>query len=175
MSAVEAESGFERPQQARKVALRAISGDAAGRLASESDRKMIEATNAAVELFAAKWKVDLIYLLAAGVNRHGRLQDHLLVSKKVLTDALRSLQRDGLVQRQVFDESPVRVEYSLTPLGRSLTAPLFELSEWSERYFRHVREARADDDGAKRLEPATVEPPPRFTAWFQVQGDRRVA
>jgi len=175
VSADEAASGFERSEQARKVALRAIPGDAAGQLASASDRKMIEATNSAVELFAAKWKIDLIYLLAAGVNRHGRLQDHLLVSKKVLTDALRSLQRDGLVQRQVFDEIPVRVEYSLTPLGRSLTGPLYELYEWSERYFRHVREARADEEEATMLEPATVESPPRFTALFQVQSDRRVA
>src|SRR6266511_3055787 len=107
-----------------RPALHALSGGAA---AEPSDREMIEGTVAALALFSAKWKVDLIFLLAAGVRRHGRLNDHLLVSKKVLSEALKSLERDGLVKRQVFAEMPVRVEYSLTPLGRSLTGPLYAI------------------------------------------------
>jgi DNA-binding HxlR family transcriptional regulator len=157
-----------------KPALRSIDGQAEDQLASASDRAMIEATTAAVELFAAKWKVDLLYLLAAGVHRHGRLHAHLLVSKKVLSDALRSLQRDGLVHRRVFDERPVRVEYSLTPLGRSLTAPLFALYEWSERYFDDVLAARADHHDSDGCD-ARINELPRFKASFQVRADRRAA
>src|SRR5919198_4583383 len=108
----------------RPPALHAIQGGAEA-AATANDREMIEATVAAVELFSAKWKLDLLYLLAAGIRRHGQLHGHLLVSKKVLSDALRALERDGLVHRRVFAERPVRVEYSLTPLGRSLTGPLF--------------------------------------------------
>jgi len=136
--------------------------------ASGSDREMIEATAAAVELFSAKWKVDLLYLLAAGVRRHSRLHDHLLVSKKVLSDALRGLERDGLVYRQVFAERPVRVEYSLTPLGRSLTAPLFALYEWADDHLEEVLAARAEHErthGGEALRGDTI---PRFKAAFQV-------
>jgi DNA-binding HxlR family transcriptional regulator len=157
-----------------KPALRAISGQAEDQQATATDRAMIEATTAALELFAAKWKVDLLYLLAAGVHRHGRLHAHLLVSKKVLSDALRSLQRDGLVHRRVFDERPVRVEYSLTPLGRSLTAPLFALYEWSERHYDEVLAARADHDDSDACD-ARISELPRFKASFQVRVDRWAA
>ena len=110
--------------------------------ASANDREMIEATNAALALFGAKWKVDVLYLLAAGVRRRYVLHDHLLVSKRVLTEVLRSLERDGLVQRHVRGDGPLRVDYTLTPLGRSLTAPLFALYEWANEHAEHVSSAR---------------------------------
>jgi DNA-binding HxlR family transcriptional regulator len=137
-----------------------------------TDRDMIEATNAAVALFSAKWKVDLLFLLAAGVRRHARLGDHLLVSKKVLSDALKSLERDGLVRRQVFDEMPIRVEYSLTPLGRSLTVPLFAIWEWSDAHFGAVLEARGTSDARSGIAPAPSVDRPHFSAAFQVRGHR---
>jgi DNA-binding HxlR family transcriptional regulator len=137
--------------------------------ASTSDRQMMEATAAAVGLVSAKWKVELLYLLAARVRRHGRLQGHLLVSKKVLSETLKSLERDGLVSRRVFAEVPVRVEYSLTPLGRSLTGPLFALCEWAEEHFDEVVAAREEYD-SKKAEPAgRRDDPPRFTAAFQIR------
>jgi DNA-binding HxlR family transcriptional regulator len=130
---------------------------------------MIEATAEAVGLFSAKWKVDLLFLLAAGVRRHARLHDHLLVSKKVLTEALRSLERDGLIQRHVFADSPVRVEYTLTPLGRSLTAPLFALWEWADERLELVLAARREFDLRKGGCPEQVSELPRFSAAFQVR------
>jgi DNA-binding HxlR family transcriptional regulator len=151
-------------------ALHAVAADNDG-LASESDREMMEATAAAVGLIAAKWKVELLYLLAARVRRHGKLHGHLLVSKKVMSDALRSLERDGLIRRQVFAEVPVRVEYSLTPLGRSFTGPLLVLFEWAEEHLPEVLEAREDYDRRGEL-PAARERAPRFTAAFQVVRDR---
>src|SRR3954451_14228816 len=134
--------------------------------ASVTDREMMEATAAAVALVASKWKVELLYLLAARVRRHGRLHHHLLVSKKVMSEALKSLERDGLVSRTVFAEVPPRVEYALTPLGRSLTAPLFALFEWSEEHLPEVVEARAAYDRRKGLSPARDETP-RFTVAFK--------
>jgi DNA-binding HxlR family transcriptional regulator len=152
-----------------RPALRAIPGERADDVASASDREMIQATSMAVELFAAKWKIDILYLLAANVRRHSRLHDHLIVSKKVLSAALRALERDGLVRREVFDEIPVRVEYSLTPLGRSLTGPLFALYEWGERHRGDVEAARAAHDRKRGSTPAEVEAHPRFSAAFQTQ------
>jgi DNA-binding HxlR family transcriptional regulator len=137
--------------------------------ASTSDRQMMEATAAAVGLVSAKWKVELLYLLAARVRRHGRLQGHLLVSKKVLSETLKSLERDGLVSRRVFAEVPVRVEYSLTPLGRSLTGPLFALCEWAEEHFDEVVAAREEYDSKKAEPTGRRDDPPRFTAAFQIR------
>jgi DNA-binding HxlR family transcriptional regulator len=136
-----------------------------------SDRRMMEATAAAVGLVSAKWKIELLYLLAAGVRRHGRLHDHLLVSKKVLSEALKSLERDGLVSRKVYDEIPVRVEYSLTPLGRSLTGPLFALYEWAEARFEAVVEAREDYDVRRGAIAESSLVTPRFTASFELRRD----
>jgi DNA-binding HxlR family transcriptional regulator len=65
------------------------------------------------------------------------------VSKKVMTDTLRTLEHDGLVVRRIFAEVPVRVEYSLTPLGWTLTGPLLALSEWAEAHSREVADARS--------------------------------
>jgi hypothetical protein len=97
----------KRPEPAQRPVLRAIRGGAAdaNRLASSSDREMIESTVAALEVFTAKWKVELLYLRAAGVRRLKHLHEHLLVSKKVLGDALKALERDGLVRRSVYAET----------------------------------------------------------------------
>jgi DNA-binding HxlR family transcriptional regulator len=136
-----------------------------------TDRDMIEGTNAAVALFSAKWKVDLLFLLGAGVRRHARLGDHLLVSKKVLSDALKSLERDGLVRRRVFDETPIRVEYSLTPLGRSLTVPLFAIWEWADAHFGAVLEAREACDVRAGRASSPPSDRPHFSAAFQIRSE----
>lgn len=141
--------------------------------ASAADREMMESTVAAVGLLSGKWKVELIYLVAARVRRHGRLHDHLNVSKKVLSETLKALERDGLVRRQVFAEVPVRVEYSLTPLGRSLTGPLLALCEWTEEHFDEVLAAREEYD-RRNGRPSAQDASPRFTAEFQVRREDRL-
>jgi len=134
--------------------------------ASPGDRQTIEATLSALDLVASKWKVDVIVLLASGVRRHGRLHDHLVVSKKVLTETLRGLERDGLVRREVFAEVPARVEYTLTPLGWSFTAPLLALCEWAEEHTSEVADARERYDGGV---PAPETHSPRFSAAFRIR------
>jgi DNA-binding HxlR family transcriptional regulator len=64
----------------------------------------------------------------------------------MLTQTLRSLERDGLVTREMFPEIPPRVEYTLTPLGRSLDAPLQAMRAWAETNIAAVREAQAAFD-----------------------------
>jgi DNA-binding HxlR family transcriptional regulator len=91
-----------------------------------------------------RWKVYLLFLMARGIHRHSRLLDGLPgASKKVMTDTLRALERDGLVTRRVLAEVPVRVEYSLTPLGWSVTEPLMALSEWGNDHAREIARARS--------------------------------
>jgi DNA-binding HxlR family transcriptional regulator len=104
---------------------------------------MIDRTRAARDLLASKWKVDLLYLLARGGQRYSRLYDNLRgTSKKMLTDSLRGLERDGLVERSVHAEVPVRVEYSLTALGWAATELLMTLAEWADAHLGDVEQAR---------------------------------
>ena len=95
-----------------------------------------------------KWTVLVVGLLEAGPVRFNRLRAALPgISQKVLTSTLRSLERDGLVHRQVTLEVPVRVEYSLTALGASLSQPLSALRTWTDAHFAEVVTAREAYEG----------------------------
>ena len=108
-----------------------------------SERELVGRIEQTLELLHGKWKVHLIFLMAHGVHRHCRLLDCLPgASKKMMTDTLRALERDGLVTRRIFAEVPLRVEYSLTPLGWTLTDPLMALAEWQEAHAHEAVEAR---------------------------------
>jgi DNA-binding HxlR family transcriptional regulator len=110
--------------------------------ARPEDFEMIELAREALDLLHAKWKLDLLCLMASGIRRHARLFDNLPgISKKVLTDALRGLQHDGLVTRHIYAEVPARVEYTLTPLGWSLTEVLMSLYEWASEHVGEVKAA----------------------------------
>src|SRR5438876_11619443 len=110
---------------------------------THQDLEMIERTRAARDLLSSKWKVDLLYLLARGVHRYSRLYDNLKgASKKMLTDSLRGLERDGFVERTAYAEVPVRVEYSLTALGWSATELLMALADWADDHLAVVEQAR---------------------------------
>jgi DNA-binding HxlR family transcriptional regulator len=110
---------------------------------SRSDLDLIDGADSALGVLRGRWKVHLLVFMARGIHRHSRLLRCLPgVSKKVMTDALRALERDGLVGRRVFAEVPVRVEYSLTPLGWTIAEPLMALSEWGEAHAFAVDEAR---------------------------------
>jgi DNA-binding HxlR family transcriptional regulator len=93
---------------------------------------MIQRTHAVLELIAGRWSVDVVYLLAGGTRRYSEiLYDVGEISKKTLTQTLRTLEANGLVTRHAYPEVPVRVEYSLSPLGWSLTRLLMDIYEWS--------------------------------------------
>ena len=128
----------------REVALlRDPSGHARG--STRSDLDLIEHVDRALEVLHGKWKVHLVFCMARGVRRHGKLLECLPgASKKVMTDSLRALERDGVVARRIFPEVPARVEYSLTPLGWTITEPLVALAEWGGTHANEVTKARSD-------------------------------
>lgn len=96
-----------------------------------------------LDLLAAKWSVDVVYLLANGTRRYSEVFYEVgEISKKTLTQTLRSLERDGVIARRVYAEVPARVEYSLTPLGWSLTAPLMAMYEWAAEHSEDLEAAR---------------------------------
>ena len=132
---------------------------------TQEDLQLIARTRAARELLSAKWKVDLLYLLARGVRRYSRLYDHLMgASKKMLTDSLRGLERDGLVRRTVYAEVPARVEYSLTPLGWSATELLMALADWATDHWPEVEAARTGYAQERAASNQEVPPTPLQSA-----------
>ena len=97
-----------------------------------SDFEMIERTREVLALLDGKWTIGVLYLLASGKRRYSEIYYEVgEISKKTLTQTLRALERDGLVARHVIREVPARVEYSLTPLGWSITSPLMAMYEWA--------------------------------------------
>jgi DNA-binding HxlR family transcriptional regulator len=104
-------------------------------VAEASEYEMVRGTRRALSLLAGKWSVEVLYLLASGTRRYSEvLYEVGEISKKTLTQTLRSLERNGLVARRAYPEVPPRVEYSLTPLGWSLTGPLMSLYEWAAEH-----------------------------------------
>ena len=86
-------------------------------------------------LIGDKWKVLILRDLMPGTKRFGELRKSVGdVSQKVLAAQLRDMEKSGLVHREVYAEVPPRVEYSLTPLGRSLNPILDSMWAWGEGY-----------------------------------------
>src|SRR3954469_16333730 len=97
-----------------------------------------------LERIAGKWTALVIQILAHGTMRYAELQRAIGdISQKMLTQTLRSLERDGLVQRTVHPVVPPKVEYSLTRLGRTLIEPLQGLCRWSEKHLAELQANRA--------------------------------
>lgn len=94
------------------------------------------ATRQALERLAAKWRVLLIYSLLAGPKRHAELRRRLPgITQKVLTETLRGMEADGLVERRVLKETaPQHVEYALTELGETLQEPLTAICAWAAEH-----------------------------------------
>lgn len=92
-------------------------------------------TEAALAVIGGRWKVPILWNLIQGTLRFGELSRALSsATQKMLTQQLRELERDGLVHRKVYAEIPPKVEYSLTPLGRSLEPVLASLTQWGAAY-----------------------------------------
>lgn len=98
-----------------------------------------------------KWSTLLVMLLDEGPMRFNAVRRAIPdVSQRMLTQTLRNLQRDGLVARQVYPTVPPAVEYSLTPLGRSLLKPIYALTEWANTNMGEVLKARAAFEAHER-------------------------
>lgn len=105
----------------------------------------------AIERIADKWTVIVIHALNGGTRRHGELRKEIGgISQKMLTQTLRHLESDGFVSRRTYPTVPPRVEYSLTPLGQSLTEPLAALCRWAETHIDELEGARARRRAAAR-------------------------
>jgi len=102
-----------------------------------------------LDLVADKWVVAVVYVLTHGTKRYGELQREVGdISQRMLTRTLRDLERNGLIDRKVYPVIPPMVEYSLTPLGRTLSEVLKSFCEWATVHFQEVEIARDRYDNA---------------------------
>jgi DNA-binding HxlR family transcriptional regulator len=106
-------------------------------------------TRQLVDSVSDKWVGLVLCALGEGAKRHSELARRIAgVSQKMLTQTLRLLERDGLVTRTVTPSVPVRVDYELTPLGRTLLPVMLGIKDWAEAHMDQVNTARHAYDEA---------------------------
>ncbi len=94
----------------------------------------------ALKAIGGRWKVLILRELFVGVRRFGELHRALQgITQKMLTQQLREMEQDGLINRHVYQQVPPKVEYSLTPIGETLKPILASMHEWGVNYLE-VRE-----------------------------------
>src|ERR1700749_4131448 len=114
-------------------------------------------TRQVVNRIGDRWSLLVLYALEGGPLRFADLRRTVEgVSQKMLPQTLRLLERDGLVRREVFAAVPPHVEYSLTPLGRSLSSRIAAIREWAYANMDDIEAARRDFD---TLSPDRALPP----------------
>lgn len=110
------------------------------------DADLRRADSLAREVFsdvANKWALLIIEALGERTLRFSELRDEVEgVSHKMLTQNLRTLERDGLVDRKVYPTVPPRVEYTLTEPGRALRATVDAMCDWTQQYLHRIEAAR---------------------------------
>ena len=95
-----------------------------------------------------KWSMLVLVTLANGPHRFSAVQRAIPdISKRMLTQSFRDLERDGLIARKVFPTKPPSVEYRLTPLGETILEPLTALVRWADRSHTAIKNARLAYDG----------------------------
>ena len=89
----------------------------------------------AVELVGRRWSGVIIQALLGGVKRFGELRDSVPdLSDRMLSERLKELESEGIVERIVIPEMPVRIEYHLTPKGRDLVSVVEAVTCWANRW-----------------------------------------
>jgi DNA-binding HxlR family transcriptional regulator len=107
-------------------------------------------TRPILEQIANKWSVLILTVLCAGPTRFNELKRRLDgITHKALADALKRLERSGLIRREVLPTTPVGVEYSLTPLGQSLWQPINALYDWALTHGPEMEYAQTEFDRAR--------------------------
>jgi DNA-binding HxlR family transcriptional regulator len=108
-------------------------------------------TRLVLDRVADKWAVLILGLLGDGPVRFNQIRRQIEgISQKVLSQTLKSLERDGLVSRRAIPTVPVTVEYSITPLGKTLAVTVDGLRIWAETHIEKVLKAQRQYDAGLR-------------------------
>lgn len=87
-----------------------------------------------MELLGKRWTTLIIYQLLDGSKRFNEIESSLPISGRLLSERLKELEREGIVQRTLFSEVPVRVEYNLTDKGMALKEVITGIETWSKNW-----------------------------------------
>ena len=102
----------------------------------------IEAT---LEIFGGKWKALITYILTFWTKRTGELQRLIPgISQKVLIEKLKELEKDGIIEKHVYEEMPPKVEYKLTEYGQSFSNILYAMCFWGRENIK-LRQKMGED------------------------------
>lgn len=105
----------------------------------------------ALNLIADKWTVLVIDALANGHQRYSQLHRSIgCITHKMLAQTLRRLERDGVLTRKVYAVVPPKTEYTLTPLGETLIAPINAFFQWGKTHMDTVEKARLKYDASEK-------------------------
>lgn len=88
----------------------------------------------AMNILSQRWTGLVIYQLLSGTKRFCTLESSIGISGRVLSERLKDLESQGIIKREVFPETPVRIEYSLTEKGLALEPIMREIEEWSKSW-----------------------------------------
>lgn len=106
---------------------------------TQSCQQKLRISRDALEVIQGKWRMPIVLALTFGNKRFGELQRDIVdISPKMLSQELRALEENKIITRTVYDSMPVVVEYSLTPLGKSMKKLLDEVLTWGEHFRKEV-------------------------------------
>jgi len=88
----------------------------------------------AMELIGKRWTALIIYQLLDGPQRFNAIESALPISGRLLSERLKELEKEEIVERKMYSEVPIRVEYSLTEKGRSLEGAVREIEQWAQNW-----------------------------------------
>ena len=112
--------------------------------------ELCNAFHSAIELIGRRWTGAIIFLLLRSRCRFAALRDGIPdITDRMLSERLQELEQEGIVERTVIPESPVRVEYSLTAKGRALATAVDAVSDWAHKWGQPVA-ADAAHPGSRR-------------------------
>ncbi|CAM3484678.1 winged helix-turn-helix transcriptional regulator [Marinicrinis lubricantis] len=92
----------------------------------------------AMSIISQRWTGLIIYQLLSGPQRFCAIESSIAISGRVLSERLKDLEQQGIVHREVFPETPVRIEYSLTDKGKALEPILREIEKWSQAWIDQI-------------------------------------
>ncbi|SEF64497.1 helix-turn-helix domain-containing protein [Paenibacillus sp. UNC499MF] len=89
-----------------------------------------------MQLISKRWAGLIVYQLLAGPQRFCTIESNLPLSGKILSERLKELEQEGIIRRNVYPETPVRIEYSLTEKGLALEPIIREVEHWSSAWLQ---------------------------------------
>ncbi len=120
------------------------------RAASRPDLTLCTRFHRAIELIGRRWTGAIVYVLLRSRCRYATLRDAIPdITDRMLSERLQELEQEGIVERTVVPETPVRVEYALTKKGRSLASAIEAMAAWAERWVEPAPPSPGTATGAR--------------------------